>query len=863
MSRDQHHPNHPSVDQSNRTVPRNLRQTGDADVDLVISTRIRKSPFWHLSVEEGCRQATVYNDMYHPRGYIDPEEGGLEAEYELLVNDVTLMDVAVERQIRVAGPDAEAFVNYVITRDATDIETMRGKYAICCNQDGGILNDFVLLRPDDDEFWFSIADSDLMQWLQGVTVGNDFEVDIDEELGLPSPAGRNYLQLVLDMEVTDVDQGSNKPVPLTNFVTTESTGFISFNTEDRTKRQFKFGEDIQEDIVINGTIYSDGHWESNTVEIPAIDLKDEIEQGVINAVPDWLATIGADWVAEQVATNLQYTTDITVDPIEGQYRPHEDLFTGTLNLSINQTANISICDPTGVLGCWEPDLLNITVTPDPAELTTHESDGAATEEPMQGSAKGLGTATPEVTMVAQEFNVPEISGTGTISDFVSNSVLNTPATAGTNWINLDLDLSLDDHTALEGELVFDPIVGDAPPLDLNRDGLYENVIGDQNFTVQDVTALVDNLHSSAVQGQTELFTFAGGLSRERVGIVDAQALYNAGEGHWNPEDMPDPPAVIEPGVQVSLSLDTPEVIEAGDIVEVDVVVSGAVEGIEAFDFEVSLADTDAMEILDFDHTEAVEFDESRIVDGGQRVIFEGAMEGNPYDGAETITLATLEVEGIQPGTTTNLGFDVGSFPRGVFGADTTQYEVAESSGETLSVDYTAGVTIEAQEAPGGQTITVSAADPGDNGGAVGIWSMVGDSPDVLHGTVSVSEVSEDVAVTLDQPLTEAQTVMAAVHPADSANPSPDVETVLASDTAQITVTPPSITGGNAPKDNDGDGLYEDINGDNTVDIFDVQALFENLDDPAVQDFAPFFNFSGQDENQVQIYDVQALFDKVE
>jgi len=174
------HPNHPSVDQSDRTVPRNLRQTGDADVNLVVSTRVRQSPFWHLSVEEGCRQATVYNHMYHPRGYIDPEEGGLDAEYDLLVNDVTLMDVAVERQIRVAGPDAEAFVNSVVTRDATDIQPMRGKYAICCNPDGGIIADFVLLRPDDDEYWFSIADADLLHWLQGVAVNTDFVVDIDE-----------------------------------------------------------------------------------------------------------------------------------------------------------------------------------------------------------------------------------------------------------------------------------------------------------------------------------------------------------------------------------------------------------------------------------------------------------------------------------------------------------------------------------------------------------------------------------------------------------------------------------------------------------------------------------------------------------
>jgi aminomethyltransferase len=180
MTSNRRHPNHPDVDQSDRTVPRNLRQTGDADVDLLISTRVRQSPFWHLSVEAGCRQATVYNHMYHPRAYIDPDEGGLDAEYDLLVDEVTLMDVAVERQIRVEGPDAEAFVDYVITRDATEIEPMRGKYAICCNEDGGILNDFVLLRLAADEFWFSIADADLKQWLQGVTVNSEFEVDIDE-----------------------------------------------------------------------------------------------------------------------------------------------------------------------------------------------------------------------------------------------------------------------------------------------------------------------------------------------------------------------------------------------------------------------------------------------------------------------------------------------------------------------------------------------------------------------------------------------------------------------------------------------------------------------------------------------------------
>ncbi len=169
-----------SIDQSDRKVPINLRQSGPTPVELLISTRVRKSPYWHLSHEAGCWRATVYNRVYHPRGYVRPEDGGAKVEYEALVNHVTLWNVAVERQIRVSGPDAESFVNYVITRDATRIRPMNGKYVILCNDKGGILNDPVLLRLSENEFWFSLSDSDVMFWLQGVNAGRKADVEIDE-----------------------------------------------------------------------------------------------------------------------------------------------------------------------------------------------------------------------------------------------------------------------------------------------------------------------------------------------------------------------------------------------------------------------------------------------------------------------------------------------------------------------------------------------------------------------------------------------------------------------------------------------------------------------------------------------------------
>ena len=169
-----------AVDQSDRHVPYNLRQSGPTQVEMLISTRVRKSPYWHLSMKAGCWRATVYNRIYHPRGYVRPEKGGAMVEYEAIKKHVTMWNVAVERQIRVKGPDAEKFTDYVITRDASKISPMRARYVILCNYKGGVLNDPILLRISEDEFWFSLSDSDIGLYLQGVNADKRFNVEIDE-----------------------------------------------------------------------------------------------------------------------------------------------------------------------------------------------------------------------------------------------------------------------------------------------------------------------------------------------------------------------------------------------------------------------------------------------------------------------------------------------------------------------------------------------------------------------------------------------------------------------------------------------------------------------------------------------------------
>ncbi|MBP1969099.1 aminomethyltransferase [Virgibacillus natechei] len=163
-----------------RHVPTNLRQSGDNGSRMLISQRVRKSPFWHLSEEAGAWCYTVYNNMYHPRAYVPMEEGGLLKEYEYLTEHVTLWNVAVERQIQVKGPDAPKLVDLAITRSVDKVKTGKARYVILCNDEGGIINDPVLLRPHEDEFWFSLSDSDVSLWLQALNIMNNFDCTVRE-----------------------------------------------------------------------------------------------------------------------------------------------------------------------------------------------------------------------------------------------------------------------------------------------------------------------------------------------------------------------------------------------------------------------------------------------------------------------------------------------------------------------------------------------------------------------------------------------------------------------------------------------------------------------------------------------------------
>src|SRR5574341_1718261 len=165
--------------------------------------RLRRSPYFDATLRSGCRGYTVYNHMLLPIAYDD-----LEAEYWKLLSDVTVWDVAVERQVEITGRDAFALANLLTPRDLTKCAVGQGKYVVITAEDGGIINDPVLMRLGENHFWLALADSDVLLWAKGVAYRSGLDITIREPdvspMQIQGPKSKPVLEKLFGPRVRDM-----------------------------------------------------------------------------------------------------------------------------------------------------------------------------------------------------------------------------------------------------------------------------------------------------------------------------------------------------------------------------------------------------------------------------------------------------------------------------------------------------------------------------------------------------------------------------------------------------------------------------------------------------------------------------------
>ena len=171
--------------------------------DFGFGTQIRKSPFFDATVRWGATNFSVYNHMYIPRDFGDPEQN-----FWNLINSAILCDVAVERQVEITGDDASKFIQLLTPRDLSNFKVGQCKYILITNEEGGILNDPILLRLEENCFWISLADSDILLWAQGVAVNSGLKVKISEPdvspLQLQGPNSGKIMEALFGQDILDL-----------------------------------------------------------------------------------------------------------------------------------------------------------------------------------------------------------------------------------------------------------------------------------------------------------------------------------------------------------------------------------------------------------------------------------------------------------------------------------------------------------------------------------------------------------------------------------------------------------------------------------------------------------------------------------
>ena len=215
-------------------------------------TQIRKSPYFESTVKWGATGFSVYNHMYIPRDFGDPEQN-----FWNLIEKSILCDVAVERQVEITGPDAYKFTQLLTPRDLSNIAIGQCKYVLITNNEGGILNDPVLLRLAENHFWLSLADSDVLLWAQGVAVNSGLNVNISEPdvspLQLQGPTSKEIMVKLFGETIKDLKYYWFKECDLDGIpLVVSRTGWSSEFGYELFLRDGSKGNDLYEKIMIAG-----------------------------------------------------------------------------------------------------------------------------------------------------------------------------------------------------------------------------------------------------------------------------------------------------------------------------------------------------------------------------------------------------------------------------------------------------------------------------------------------------------------------------------------------------------------------------------------------------------------------------------
>ena len=156
------------------------------------ATDFAGTPFNARTAPLNFNQRWVAWDKYH----IVDTFNGFDAEYHAIRNTAATIDMSPLGKYDIIGPDAERFLDYLVTRDMTGQQVGQIYYSPWCNDNGKTVGDGMIFRLEKNKF--RISTDPQYHWLNQHAQGFDVEIiDISHDYGILALQGPKS-QLVLE-----------------------------------------------------------------------------------------------------------------------------------------------------------------------------------------------------------------------------------------------------------------------------------------------------------------------------------------------------------------------------------------------------------------------------------------------------------------------------------------------------------------------------------------------------------------------------------------------------------------------------------------------------------------------------------------
>lgn len=157
---------------------------------------------------------------------------GIIEEHKAVRKQVGLFDVSHMGEVRVEGPDAEIFLNSIMTNDVSHLSEGHAMYSLMCYSNGGVVDDLIIYRLKKDRFFICVNASNTAKdvaWFEESSDRFDCVVeDVSQkysQLALQGPLSEKILASWLP-DIQQLKRFNFKEVKIENMdVTLSRTGY--------------------------------------------------------------------------------------------------------------------------------------------------------------------------------------------------------------------------------------------------------------------------------------------------------------------------------------------------------------------------------------------------------------------------------------------------------------------------------------------------------------------------------------------------------------------------------------------------------------------------------------------------------------